>query len=492
MAQAITNTVQPTQSFSGLLGLNKKPGSSGVANSTPALITPKKPAPKQEYTPLEFDNKGNIIPNSSKPITPPLDLSAFSRAGQNQGAVQQATQQPYATTSFNTQSTAPQMGGTGSGGTLNPNFNLQTGGGTATQTRGLFPDVLSSLAKFDPMANPAVSDAYQKAQGLNTALAESKKNEAKGTATLLRQAIPLGDQEGQARVLQDQYLKQQAALSSEFQGQSNIFSAGLTGTGQQLTGITSAAGLAPEALRYEGFGGGGDLSPQSRASDLAQQVKSGLISPQAAEGMMTALYGGAGATFLNQSLQGTGGFNYNTATAQSAAQQSNIQQQGTAAIDIARQGLSEATQSYTQMIGAAQFAGSQSQAVNGILNKTGLNNVSSTDYNKVLNNLQGRFSSEDFSALNTALREAQSAYAMLLSTGGMTPTGNENQALATLNINQSAGAIKRSIQELDNAVARRLQAQNQVRSIYEQNLSGMNSQVNNAANTGGAVDWNSL
>lgn len=349
---------------------------------------------------------------------------------------------------------------------------------TSTPVQGLFGSVAGSLAKFDPLKNPVVSDAYAKAQELNKAIAESKRNEAQGTATILRQAIPIGDQEGQARVLQDQYLKQQQALADEFSGQSALFQGGLQGTEQQRGALSTVGGLAPEATRFDTFGGGG-FDPQTRAQQVAEQVRGGLMSPQAAESMMSSLYGGAGATFLNQALQG-GGFNYNAATAQSAAQQSNIQTQGTAQVDIARQGLAQATQDYVSMTGAAEFAGGQAQAVEDILTKTGLNNVSSTDYTKAINNVRGRFSDTDFVALNTALREAQIAYTNLLSTGGGTPTGNEENALATLNINQSAAAIKASIRQLENAVARRLQALQGVRQQYEQNLGGaQSSQQNN-------------
>ena len=81
---------------------------------------------------------------------------------------------------------------------------VNQGQGSATtqgQVPGLFSNVASSLAHFDPFSNPSVSNAYQQAQDINSQIAQSKLNEANGTATLLKQAIPLGDQEGQASVL---------------------------------------------------------------------------------------------------------------------------------------------------------------------------------------------------------------------------------------------------------------------------------------------------
>lgn len=187
---------------------------------------------------------------------------------------------------------------------------------TPQPTKGLFPSVASSLSTFDPFKNPAVSDAYAKAQELNKALAESKRNEAEGTATLLRQAIPLGDQEGQARVLQDQYLKQQLALSGELQGQTSLYQAGLTGTGQQLSGLGTVAGLAPEATRYEAFSdGSGNLAPQNAAQQYAQDVASGIRTYDDAVSAM-GLYGGAGKQFLDQAIRAVNP-NFNFAQSQS-------------------------------------------------------------------------------------------------------------------------------------------------------------------------------
>lgn len=301
---------------------------------------------------------------------------------------------------------------------------------------------------------------------------------------------------------------QQAALQGTgqqltAQGQeASAYNAALGGANtqqqQQISGLGTAAGYAQPSTAPFGqtvfnpltgqYEGGGGLDPQAQATNLAQQVMSGRMTYDQA---LTALgYAGqVGSNFLNNAITGAGG-NPLQLQSQGAAQQSNIQTSGTAQTDIARQGLGQATQDYVQMTGAAQFAGQQADAVKDILTKTGLNNVSSTDYTKVLNNLQGRFSSSDFVALNTALREAQIAYTNLLSTGGGTPTGNEQNAVATLNVNQSASAIKASISQLENAVARRLQALEGVRSQYEQNLGGTSSSYNG----GGAetITWDSL
>lgn len=210
------------------------------------------------------------------------------------------------------------------------------------------------------------------------------------------------------------------------------------------------------------------MDPQVQAQNLAQQVISGgMTYDQALASLGYA--GNAGTNFLNNAIVGAGG-NPLALQAQGAGQQANISTQTTAGTDIARQGLGQMTQQYIDTTTAAEFAHQQAGAVADILNQTGLNNVSSTDYNKALNELKGRFSDVNFASLSTALTEAQIAYTNLLSTGGGTPTGREEQALSTLNINQSAAAINASIQELENAVARRLQSQYGALQQYQQNL----------------------
>jgi len=96
----------------------------------------------------------------------------------------------------------------------------------------------------------------------------------------------------------------------------------ITGTGQQQAALSSAGALAPEATRYEAFGGV-SMTPQSVAAQYAQQVQGQKMSPEQARSEMSSLFGGAGDYFLNQALQG-GGYNYITGGAQAAGQASTL------------------------------------------------------------------------------------------------------------------------------------------------------------------------
>ncbi len=268
-----------------------------------------------------------------------------------------------------------------------------------------------------------------------------------------------------------------------------------------LSGLGTAAGLAaPSVAPYgqtsfnplqPGFAEG-NMEPQTQATNVAQQLMSGRLTyEQALEAMSYA--GESGKNFLNQALSGMGA-NPLQLQAQGMAQQSNIQTGGTAQTNIAYSGLDQSTKDYMKMNTFAQVAHQQASAVSDILNKTGLNNVNSADYNKAINSLSSRFSSADMAAFKTALTEAQLAYSNLLQAGGgFTPTGQEQAAITTLDSSQSAPAINASIQQLENAVARKLQALETQRNIYQNNLNtGQIGGYTGGGSTGGGTGWDDI
>lgn len=151
---------------------------------------------------------------------------------------------------------------------LNPEYNYN--GGTPnnppqTPQDTSYPGLIKGLASFNPLANPAVAGAYKKAQDLNTQIEQSKTNQANAEAENRLNPIPIGDQTGREAVIRNQYLAQQGALASQFQGQSSLYGAGLTGTNQSLSGLSTAAGLTPEILRYGGANGGSMTAEEATA-----------------------------------------------------------------------------------------------------------------------------------------------------------------------------------------------------------------------------------
>lgn len=369
-------------------------------------------------------------------------------------------------------------------GQSTPQSGTSVTGGT-TPVKGLFPSVASSLAGFDPFSNPAVSGAYNKAQGLATTLQQSRTNEANAEAQNRLNPIPIGDQTGREAVMRNQYLQQQTALSQEMGAQSQLYSAGLQGTQQQLSGLGTVAGLAPEATRYDAFGAG-NLSPQNQAASLAQQVKAGLISPDAAASQLNSIYGGAGATFLNQALGGN--YNYNAGNAQSAAQQSNIQTQGTLNTQIGAQGVQQATQNYVAANTAYQTADAQAKTLINTLNQTGIN-TNPQFVNQKINALQNQLGSANYASFITALNETKQAYTNLLSSvGASTPTVNGQQATDIFNANSTPAQINAAIQQLNIAAKAKLQP------LYDQigtysGIGGSGSSSSSSTSTSG-FGWN--
>lgn len=199
--------------------------------------------------------------------------------------------------------------------TFNPNAAQQTAGtqsapqGTpapqAPQQAPLtYPGLIGGLAQFNPMNNPQVSQAYQKAQDINTRLEALQENRAASIAGSGRSGAPLGDVVGRQGALNQAALVQQAGLASQLQGQTNLFQAGLTGTQQQLAGQQSAAGLAqpqfpsyqnaqfdPLTGQYKDVGNGRYGSGPAAAAnvqsigELTQQVNSWSASRQSAQNL---------------------------------------------------------------------------------------------------------------------------------------------------------------------------------------------------------------
>ncbi len=345
-----------------------------------------------------------------------------------------------------------------SGTTVTPNSQQQSPSNT-----GLYGQLINRQANFDPFANPTVSSAYNSAQKLNTQLEQSKYNEANAQAQNFSNPIPIGDQTGRDAVIRNQYLAQQNALAGQFQGQTNLVNAGLTGTSQQLQGLGAVTSQAPEALRYGGFGAS-NLDPQSRAQSLATQVKQGLISPSDAESQMSSLYGGAGSTFLNQALQG---YNYVQGNAQANAQGSIVgtQQQQIAAYQSAHQ----------------QAQNLQSQLTD-LITTFGLNPNDLTSVNAGIQAIASQTSNPKYQILNNYLADVASRYSQILTPAGGSAT-DTTRAVASGMINSLASGT--SIQQVLQGLDQQAQAVISGVSTTGGNSSGQGGSSGNS----GSVGW---
>jgi len=289
-----------------------------------------------------------------------------------------------------------------------------------------------------------------------------------------------------------------ARMSALSQGQE----AALRGTGQQLSAtgqltnaLTSGLGAqqAQQAAGIQGLSSAGQLAqpnpaaygqtvfdpttgeytnnnmdPQQQAGNLAQQVMSGAMTYDQALASI-GYAGAAGSNFLNNAITGAGG-NPLQLQASGSAQQANITGSETAGTDIARAGLMDATQQYVQMNTAANTAHQQSQALLNIMSTADINGQPLIRVNKAWNQILEETSDPNIASYFAALEEARGFYSALLSTGGSAPTENDRKSIGILNGNSTPQATAAAIQELENAVARRLGSQYQAMQQYNQNL----------------------
>jgi hypothetical protein len=311
------------------------------------------------------------------------------------------------------------------------------------------------------------------------------------------------------------------AASSRMSALSQAQQAALQGTSQQLTGqgqlqaalgqaagnlntqqqqgisaLGTAGNLAmPNPAQYgqtvfdpvTGQFTGGNLDPQTQATNLAQQVMSGAMTYDQAIASL-GYAGSAGTNFLNNAITGAGG-NPLQLQASGAAQQANVTTSGTAGTDIARSGLQDATQTYVQMSTAANTAHEQANALLNIMNTADINGQPLIRVNKAWNQILDETSDPNIASYFAALEETRGFYSALLATGGSAPTENDRKALGILSGNSTPQATAAAIQQLEDAVARRLQSQYQAMQQYNQNLSSGQTMGGSSGGGGFAEAW---
>ncbi len=247
MAQAITNTVKSTNPLAGLLGLNPTPlvpsafGSS-MGQSTAAMIAPKAtPAPVQPVgnsqslstalTPGQF---GGIMPAPQAPKAPVAPIASA----------------PVAQNAAQTMTTPSGMPVTGNPATFSGAPAAQNSSAQPVTIKGLFPDILSSLAglksNYDALGVKAADTAADYGQKIADVGGQGARFQAGQRTT---GTTPVA--EGNAAVTAQTTAAQQTALAQGGQ-------LALSGIQQQMAGqqaaasaLTSAGGLAqPNPAAY--------------------------------------------------------------------------------------------------------------------------------------------------------------------------------------------------------------------------------------------------
>jgi len=291
------------------------------------------------------------------------------------------------------------------------------------QTPANLPGIIGSLSNFNPFANPSVSGAYTKAQDLQTELDKSRTNEANALATNDLNPIPIGDQQGRAAVLQNQYLAQQNALAQEEAGQASIYQGGFTGTGQQATALGAAGTLSTPSNQFiqvpysnqvldangQPVGGGttGTLPAQAQTfvNSLATQVQNGQMTRDEATSQLSA-YGPAGLQALNTALGPTFNTNASNASAATTATGQQLQTQSAAA---------------NQALDTLQEQFSKLGTLTGSTGFQPLNSIEQS--------IASLFGNDAVSQYQTTLQEARAKISgVLAASGGVTPTTADEMA----------------------------------------------------------------
>lgn len=306
-----------------------------------------------------------------------------------------------------------------SGGLIAPPPTSQVSQGTSTaqgqfntSAKGLFPNVASSLANRANQTSPVFNQGIDRYNDISERIAEIGQKGARATAGYLTTGTtPVA--EGNAAVIAKTTALQQQALGE--QQKAALTSAGLGQEQQKIQqgALTSVAGLAPEATRYDAFtsdGSGGTFNPTTTANNYAREVISGARTYDDASNAM-GLYGSAGKQFLDNAIRQANP-NFNFSQAQSLA---DIQGKIGPQFDFAKSALSSVENALSTLSG--------SQTTNVPL------------WNRFANfaSLQSGIGSEATRQFVGAVQSLRNAYATVLASArGGTPTDYSSQAIAEI------------------------------------------------------------
>lgn len=278
MAQSITNTIQSTNPFAGLLGLTPKPKATsslfgGNQTSTPPTMAAPTSAFNFGNTPAP--SQFNVATGKS---TSPLSVGALSLSGQQQqqapAPVQRApisapTPQYNAAVSAPVAPAAPQAPAAPAA----PFSNV----------KGLFPEVVTSLAGYSTRNNALSDKAQQIGDTYGREYADiGKKGAAAGLGYLTTGTNPVA--EGNAANVARTTAAQQSAVAAGETAALQGVNTGITANNAGASALSSAGNLAqPQVTSYGQtsfnpatgeFAGGGSL-PAEVMQQYAQMAASG-------------------------------------------------------------------------------------------------------------------------------------------------------------------------------------------------------------------------
>lgn len=448
MATSYTNIVQPTMS---------------LAHTTP---NPLQNALNNKLNPSSLPPIGPLS-HPAQPFTPanttvgPAMQTSIDRA--NAAKTQPQTQPPVAKAPPAPPAYVP-TGTTPTPPLISPNFSGVSGGSQPVPQNNLpsYSGLVGQLANKASQPSDAWNQAYGNYQDINAKLAQSKLNEANSLAGNSNDPVDLTFQQGRGQVLQNQYLQQQNALSSELQGATNVLGAANTQQGTQQSGLLGAiSASAPSLGAYGqtyysplqgGAVGGQGIPPSDPFYGTMQTYAQLLVSNQ--PGTIPASI--TGNSVLNAQLQQMAkqinpNYNYNQAVGTGSAQQYNAQTGGTAGTQASQQVLNSANDAYTKMLQQSKNVANLGDSFIQNMIAGGINPTNSQFANILIKNIRNQFSNVQQQQFDNSYAQLKQVISGLLQTGGAeTPTELTNDANLILNGNVSVGALQGVIDRINN------------------------------------------
>lgn len=431
----------------GTLNLSNQPATSGLLSAQPST-----PLKKQTQTNVD----GSVVTNE---YHPPI-TTATNQTNASTSSTPNITTNSSSNSSLPTQTSIP---------TTFPGL-LGTVAGQGTQS--------SALQTSAQTTGQNAADTYNQ---LNTQLAQSRLNEKDAIAQNNLQPIPIGDQQGRAQVLRDQYLQEQSALAQQAAGATALYGpsigAATTAQGQQFGAAQNAASFAQPSGSFpfvfnpttgtftNGSGSGASTgitgaptltyNPQTDATTLAKAVinhQIGLSDAQQSLGYA----GTIGTGLLNLAIVAQGG---NPTLLQG---QSDIQGQ---------QQLQ--TQQWTSSLQQAQNLQSQ---LSDLITSFGLNPTDLNAANAGLQKIATNTSDPRYQALNSYLADIASVYSNILTPPGGSATDTTRSIASGLLDGTAKGqSIIAQMQVLDNQAQAKISGVNTIGGTSQSN--SLNSSV---------------
>jgi phosphoribosylcarboxyaminoimidazole (NCAIR) mutase len=316
--------------------------------------------------------------------------------------------------------------------------------------------LVQTLSERAQTPSKEVADAFAAQQGRAAALRKFRESTAETTRGVYSAPTSARVMQGRDQALQAANMQREAALASELTAATDLYSAALTGQGQQLTALGTAAGLAQPSVaafgqtvfnpltgQYEGGSGG---AGQPNVPSLAQQVVNGQLTPSQAESMLGNNLGLV--SQLNQAVLGLNpNFDRVQAEAQAGARSADITQTGQAGGQV-----SKAAVSANQALDTLQNAYSQLGTLTGA---TGIPIFNQIAQNVALQTGLGR---EAVSGYVGALNEARAQLRSVLGSSGVNDLAAGGIVDSLLPDNMTPQEVPQKIQAAKDYIQKRVEA----------------------------------